>query len=134
MSVMLDRPEQIHMWVLLSRRSQLQLHEKGLKTPGLFKWLKDNLGITTRNARKARQELNDLIGELGGPEDPDTNFNVLIEAAFFPGKYLDDGIYPTMEEVESQYRAAFAGRADQIVIMRTLDEPRDPNGNVMEFC
>jgi hypothetical protein len=113
----------------------LKLQEKGLKTPGLFKWLKANLGITTTNARKARQELNDIIGDAGGPEDDDTNYHVLVEATLFPGKFIDRGIYDSMEVVETLYRHVGEARPGSLVVMRTLDAPRDMNPNiVMEYA
>lgn len=69
MSIVLDTPEQISMWVLLSRRSQLHLHAKGLRFPGLFASLKRDGLSNKRTAKGALADINKIIEAAGGPPD-----------------------------------------------------------------
>lgn len=69
MTIALDTPDQISMWVLLSRRAQCHLQIKGLSTPGLIKSMKRD-GLTDHSTAKgALADVNLIIESLGGPPD-----------------------------------------------------------------
>lgn len=117
----LDTPAQINMWVLLSRRSQLKLQGKGIKTKGLFTALKREVGITSRKWDVALLELNDIIGDAGGPEDPEVNYLVWIGQN---DTYIDRGIYGSLADVEAKF-AENVARGEQYVITRTFEDVRE---------
>jgi hypothetical protein len=96
----LDTPEQINMWVLLSRRSQLKLQMKGLKTPGIIKWCKENIGPECTTAAKALLRLNEVISENGGPYDKDQHVHVLMKSKPNSNYAADAGIFANMGAVE----------------------------------
>lgn len=100
MTIALDTPEQINMWVLLSRRARLKLQMKGLKTPGLLKWCKANIGPECTTAAKALTAVNELIAENGGPNDPDQNYIVAVDQ-YNSGIFADGGIMTEAEVMDN---------------------------------
>lgn len=131
MSIVLDTPEQINAWVLLSRISQCHLHMKGLKVPGLAKWLKANVpDITTeRTVRDMYPRLLDYCDTLGisAPGDEMCNYQVLIRGRN-DEIYLDYGIYPNLDVVAEEYGDDY--RQDLVIIMRTMEVVRPPDQNI----
>lgn len=126
MTIMIDTPDQINMWVLLSRRHQLKLHAKGYKVKGIFKWIETNLPAeylegAKRTALDYLMALNDYIGDLNGPEDDDVNYRLYLK---FTGGlhdlYVDHGVFATMSDVEAFYVSN--GRGREYMIGRTWDE------------
>lgn len=113
MTIILDTPEQINMWVLLSRRAQLWLQGKGLKTPGLFKWLSENGISASRKWDVALVDLNDYIGEMNGPEDDRMNYRLFLGFNAEPV-----GVFPSLEAIERFY---YEGNSGPYIINRTLD-------------
>jgi len=133
MTISLTTPKQINAWVLLSRRSQLKMHEAGLKTPGIFKWIETNLppeyleGVK-RTARDYRMALNDYIGDVDDtiPEDADVNFRLYLGVTGYPNMFADRGIFATMGEVAeyfNEYGIDAEGNPKPFVIHRTWDDP-----------
>jgi hypothetical protein len=126
----LDTPEQINMWVLLSRRAQLKLQMKGIKTPGIVKWCRKNVpgAETARTARDCIVPLEYLIAENGGPQDFSiVNVHVMLHRG---GVFLDRGIYSDMSEVEANSAFVEAYAKGRLEIVYTLDEPRDATGEM----
>lgn len=121
MTIMLDTPEQINAWVLLSRRHQLHLHLRGVKVPGIVKWCKANIPAeygTVTTAKNALAYLNDYIGDIGGiPEDEWCSFKLLIGPE--RGVYIIAGIFEDMAAVENEYYSQWNG--ESYVIGREYD-------------
>jgi hypothetical protein len=134
----LDTPEAINMWVLLSRRAQLKLWMNGMsrpaderkmyQTPGLVKWCKANIE-GAENARTARDcivPVEYAIASAGGPQDFSlVNVHVMRKAG---GLFHDRGIYADMSEVEANPTFVSLYERGLLEIVYTLDEPREPNG------
>lgn len=129
MSITLDTPEQINAWVLLSRISQCHLHLKGYKVNGLAAWLKRNVpDITTERTVKAMYpRLLDYCDTFGisAPGGEQCNYQILMTGGPLTGLYLDQGIVSSLAEVEANPTWAKAYGEDRLVIMRTMDEPRE---------
>jgi hypothetical protein len=128
MTITLDTPEQITMWVLLSRRSQLKMQMKGYRTNGLVKWCKANIP-GCENARTAKDCIVPVeyeIAERGGPHDYSiVNVHVMHNDA---GYFWDRGIYPNMDAVESNPFFVSQYQQGKLELVFTLEEPRDANG------
>lgn len=130
MSIMLDTPEQISMWVLLSRRSQLKLQLKGLKTLGLIKWCKANIEgcEKARTAKDCIVPVEYAIATAGGPQDFSiVNVHVMLERG---GVFFDRGIFPDMDAVEANPKFVDAYNSGRLEIVYTLDEPREANNEM----
>jgi hypothetical protein len=123
----LDTPEQINMWVLLSRRSQLKLQMKGIKTPGLVKWCKANIpgAEKARTAKDCVVPVEYAISEAGGPPDYSL-VNVHVMVRLQNGFFRDEGIFSTMAEVEAIDRLTTLYMQGRLELVYTLDEPRPP--------
>src|SRR5689334_4564089 len=70
-TIVLDTPAQISMWILLSRRHQLQLQLKGYRTAGLVKWCKANIpgAANARTAKDCVVPVEYAISQAGGEVD-----------------------------------------------------------------
>lgn len=132
MSIVLDTPEQINMWVLLSRRAQLKLQIKGIKTPGIIKWCKDNIGPECTTAKKALLRVNEVIAENGGPYDNDQHVLVAMSTDD-SGLYADAGIHPNMAAIEAIPEFVKAYGEGRLHLMLTNDDVRDSNRQVYIF-
>lgn len=126
----LDTPEQINAWVILSRISQAHLHMKGYTVKGLASWLKRNVP-ECENLRTVKQmypRLLDYAGEFGieAPGGEQCNYQVLrTPKAVLNGLYFDAGVVSSIEEVEANDLWAEDYADDRLVIIRTMDEPRE---------
>jgi hypothetical protein len=131
MTIALTTPAEINMWVLLSRRSQLKLQMKGIKTPGIIKWCKENLGPEATTSKRALLMLNDLISEQGGPNDPEQHVLVALASSPASTYAIDAGIYPNMEAVEAVESFTTAYRDGCLHIIHTSDDVRGPKAGLM---
>lgn len=126
MTIALTEPHQITMWVLLSRRAQLKLQAKGIKTPGLIKWCRENI----EGCEKARTwkdcvlPVEYAIAEGGGPQDFSI-VNVHVMRNLGGGTFSDLGIFNdmTVPEANEDWLRLYANGGLEIVY--TMDEPRD---------
>lgn len=126
MTISLDTPEQINMWVLLSRRHQIQLHLKGLKVKGLVACLKREFPeVNGRTAKDFIVPVEFAISEGGGEVDYKlVNVHVMLKRG---GLFFDRGIFASMDEAGTpENRELFAKGLIEAVLV--LDEPREPNG------
>lgn len=128
MTIVLDKPEQINMWILLSRRMQLKMQLHGMRTPGLVKWMKAHVE-GCENARTAKQcivPLEYLIASLDGPQDFSVvNIHVMYKAG---GLFHDQGIFNSPDDLHAGLQRAYA--AGKLEVVYTLDEPRESNGQI----
>ena len=112
MTTMLNTPEQINAWVLLSRRSQLHLHLQGVKVPGIVKWCKANIPAEYAPMNTAKQCLvafNDWVGDEGLlKEDQWCSYKLLIGPK--RGVYIVADIFPDMAAVEAEYYSNWNGQ------------------------
>lgn len=131
MTIVLETPAQIGMWVLLSRRGQLKLQLKGLKTAGLIKWCRENIEgcESARTARDCIVPLEFVISEAGGPADYSiVNIHVMEKTA--NGNFRDRGIYPDMASVEANAGNAALYLAGRLEVVLTLDDAREATGDL----
>jgi hypothetical protein len=63
--IILDTPEQINAWYVLSMYSRLRMQERGLKTPGLIRVLKERGYITKSTAKAAIPEFEAYMDSVG---------------------------------------------------------------------
>lgn len=131
MTTILDTPEQIQMWVLLSRRAQLKLQAKGLPTKGLIKWCKANIE-GCENARTWRDcvvPVETAIAMAGGPQDYSlVNVHVMFKTA--SDYFVDAGIFADMAEVEARPDFVEQYNDGNLEIVYTLEDPRPENGEM----
>lgn len=131
MSIVLDTPEQIGMWVLLSRRHQIQLQIKGIKTPGIVKWVKDNIdthGLNVRTAKDCVIPIEYAIAQAGGNVDYRlVNVHVLVNRG---GMLFDLGIYSDMSEVEAVPQFVRDYKDGNLEIVLTRSAPRPPTKDI----
>ena len=130
MSTILDTPSQINMWVLLSRRHQIQMHIKGLKTPGIVKWCRANIE-GAENARTASDcivPVESAIAMAGG----ETDFSLVnVHVMTNKGDYFkDEGIFNDMSEVEANAGFVANYAAGRLEIVYTLEDVRPANGQM----
>lgn len=64
-AIVLDSPEQINAWYVLSMYSRLIMQAKGYKTPGLIRVLKQRGYITKSTAAAAIPEMEAFMDECG---------------------------------------------------------------------
>ncbi len=126
MTIVLDTPEQINMWVLLSRRSQLKMHLAGFKVTNIVKACRRDVPgcEDARTALDCVVPVNYAISE-GGSEIDYSMVNVHVLVDNEDGTYVDNGIYSDMSGVEADpgFTALYAvGRLELIL---TLEEPRE---------
>lgn len=129
-TIALTTPAQINMWVLLSRRSQLKLHLKGYRVPGIVKACRRDVP-GCENARTAKDcvvPLEFAISEAGGTIDYSlVNVHVMRKAG---GMFHDRGIVSSMAEVEADPTLVSLYTRGMLEIVLTLDEPRAKNGEI----
>lgn len=129
MTIALDTPDQIAAWVLLSRRSQLKLQMKGLKTPGLVKWIRENVpgAENARTAKACVLPVETACANAG--IEPDWS-QVRAQAMRHMGRgvYLDLGVFENFDAMpEEWFKMAQDG---SIVVQLTTDEVRERNGEL----
>jgi hypothetical protein len=127
----LDTPEQKNMWVLLSRRHQIQLQLKGLKTPGLVKWCKANIpgAEKARTAKDCIVPVEYAISQAGGEVDYGlVNVQVLVKRM---GLLFDAGIFSDIFVVEMVPAFIRDYQEGRLEIVLTLDEPRKATNEIM---
>lgn len=126
MTIALDTPEQIAMWVLLSRRHQLQSQMKGIKTPGLIKWCQANIEGAGRTAKSCVVPVEYAISQAGGEVDYNlVNLHVMYRQG---GLFHDQGIFSHPDDMHEGLKRAY--EAGRLEIVLTLDEPRESNRQV----
>lgn len=127
-SIILDTPEQISMWVLLSRRHQIKMHLAGYPVKGLAAALRRELGDHGRYVRDYIVPVEFAISEAGGEIDY-SRVNVHVMQCTMPGIFHDRGVFASMDDAGTpENRALFAKGALEVVL--TLEEPREPNSQV----
>lgn len=126
MAIVLDTPEQINMWILLSRRAQLKLQAKGYPTKGLVKWCKANIEgcEDARTWRDCVLPVENAIALGDGPQDF-TLINVHVMTVLSDDLFVDKGIFPDMASVEKVPEFVDAWNKGNLELVYTLDEPRD---------
>jgi hypothetical protein len=135
-TIVLDTPEQIQMWVLLSRRAQLKLWLKGegtenpgfYQTKGLIKWCRVHIPgcESARRARDCIVPVENAIVFAGGPQD----FSIVnVHVMEVSGDYfLDRGVFPDMSAVEAEPALVELYNLGLLELVYTMDAPREPNG------
>lgn len=128
MTIVLDTPKQINMWVLLSRRGQIKMHLKGYTQPGLAKCLKAMYPEVGGRMVKDFVVANEFaIGEGGAEIDYSiVNVHVMMNRG---GLFFDRGIYSDMDEASTPEHAELYAKG-RLEIVLTLEEPRVANGEV----
>lgn len=129
-TIVLDTPNQINAWVLLSRRGQLKLQQKGLKTPGLIKWCRENIPGCER-ARVARDcivPVEYALSQIGADVDYSVvNCHVMVQS--MSGIFHDRGVFANPDDAKTpELLAAFKNGNLEMVL--TLDDVREPNGQI----
>jgi len=122
----IDTPEGINMWVLLSRRHQIQLHLKGLAVKGLVACLKREFPeVKGRTAKDFIVPVEHAISQAGGDVDYKlVNVHVMLSRG---GLFFDRGIFESMDAAGTpENRELFAKGLLEVVL--TMEEPREPNG------
>lgn len=124
MSIVLDTPEQINMWVLLSRRHQIQLHLKGMTVKGLAASLKRTFpDVGSRYVKDYVIPVEFAISERGGQVDYNlVNVHVMLKRG---GMFHDRGVYNDPDaalNTHPEFGPAFA--KGQLEVVLTTDEPR----------
>lgn len=128
MTVILDTPAQISLWVLLSRRHQIQMHLKGYPIRGLAAALKREFPGQGRYVKDFIVPVEFAISEKGGEVDYKL-VNVHIMEVVSDGVFADRGIFATMDEAGTpENRALFAKGAIEAAL--TVEAPREPNGQM----
>lgn len=125
MTIILDTPEQISAWVLLSRRSQVQLHLKGLKVKGILSALKRDFGDHGNRVANYVLPIEEAAAAAGIANDWKlVNLHVMVQAA--PNYYTDEGIYNSdveaMDAIEGLAEMVADGGA---VVVLTQEPCRD---------
>jgi hypothetical protein len=134
MSTVIDTPEGIAMWVLLSRRGQVQMHLKGLKVKGILSALKRDIGDYGNRVANYVVPIEFAISEAGGNVDYRlVNVHLMTKQhdAIFGEVFVDHGIYSDMDEAGTpENRDLFARGLLECVL--TEDAPREPNGQIFQ--
>lgn len=127
-TIVLDTPDQISMWVLLSRRHQIRMHLKGHPIKGLAKCLKREFPeVGGRLVKDYVVPVEFAISEAGGDVDYSlVNVHVMLSRG---GMFFDRGIYSDMDAAGTpENREAFAKGLLEVVL--TMEEPREANGEI----
>lgn len=130
MSITLDTPEQIAMWVLLSRRSQLKMQMKGIKVPGIVKWCRENIEgcESARTARDCVIPVEYAIAAAGGPQDfTIVNVHVMLN---FGGLFWDQGVFSDMSQVEQNPTWVKAYERGMLEVVYTMEASRPSNKQI----
>jgi hypothetical protein len=128
---MLDTPAGINMWVMLSRRHQVQMHLKGLKVKGIMAALRRDFGDHGNRVANYIVPIESEIGMAGGIVDYNL-VNVHVMQRVDDSLFMDCGIFANMNEVEAFPGLVEAYSLGQLEIVYTLDEPRQPNGKAYQ--
>src|SRR6478735_9179787 len=128
MTIVLDTPEQINMWVLLSRRSQVQAHLKGYKVKGIIAALKRDIPgcENIRYVKDAVVPIEFAIANAGGNVDYRL-VNVHVLKVESKGVFVDLGIYNDMSEVEANDKFVSLYARGRLEIVLTEDDVRPAN-------
>lgn len=127
-SIILDTPEQISAWVLLSRRSQVQMHLKGYKVKGILSALKRDFGDHGSRVANYVLPIEEAAAAAGIRNDWKlVNLHVMVGAGH--NYYTDEGIYNSDTEAMDAIEGLAGMVANGIaVVVLTLDACREPNG------
>lgn len=131
MSFSLDTPEEINMWVLLSRRAQVKMHMRGMEVPGLMSWIRSNIegAESIRTVREGIVPLEYAIVSAGGPQDfTFVNVHVMVET--MQGIYKDMGIVADMGAVETNPDWVTYYQQGRLELVYTLDDVRPANDEI----
>lgn len=124
----LDTPQQISMWVLLSRRHQIQLHLKGLTVRGLAASLKRDFPGQGRNVKDFIVPVEFAISEAGGEVDYKL-VNIHIMEALPSGVFVDMGVFNSPKDAAAENAGIAAlGMAGRLECVLTTEAVRPPNG------
>jgi hypothetical protein len=140
MTIVIDTPAGINAWILMSRVSQCHLHMKGMKVPGLAKWMKNNIpDVTTERTVKDMyprlldycQSVGVEFSEDGNGIHEECNYQVLLTAhTYHPlfGLYMDQGVYNKMSDVAAVWSDEHA--QGRVVIVRTMEDVRGKDSSI----
>lgn len=126
----LDKPEQISMWVLVSRRHQVQMHLKGLTQKGIIAALKRDIGNNGNRVKDYVVPIEFAISEAGGQVDYKL-VNVHICEILGNGLFKDLGVFPDPDHAAENAGIMALHMAGRLEIMLTTDEPREATGQLM---
>jgi hypothetical protein len=138
MTIALTTPEQIGMWVLLSRRHQLKLHLKGYPVKGLVAWFKRNLpegegGKPVRTAKDCIVPIEHAISAAGGEVDYSW-VNMQVFEKVREDVLQDLGVYNSPDDIGEDSPLAQMYRAGRLEIVLTTQDVRPPNGNLYQLA
>lgn len=126
MTIVLDKPEQINAWVLMSRISQCHIHMQGYPVKGLHKWLVKNVpdAAGTRTVKDAYPRLLDYCDTFGvtAPGGERCHYQVLVKTL---GLYHDRGVFASMADIEANDAIVARYAEGRVVILRTMGAVRD---------
>lgn len=129
----IDTPAGINMWVLLSRRRQIQMHLRGLTVKGLAATLKREFpDVGGRYVKDFIVPVEFAISQAGGEVDYKL-VNVHICEKLPNGLFQDMGIYPDLDTAGNQAGVKalwFAGRIECIL---TTEDVRDADGRLLQM-
>lgn len=123
MSTVIDTPEGINLWVLLSRRGQIKMHQKGYAVKGLAACLRRELGDHGRYVKDYIVPVEFAISEAGGNVDYSL-VNVHVMQRLENGYFLDRGVFDSIDAAGTpENRRMFAAGTLEVVL--TTDPVRD---------
>lgn len=65
MAIVLDKPEQISAWYILSMHSRCKMQMRGLKSPGLIRVLNERGFTNKKTAKGAKADLERIMDQHG---------------------------------------------------------------------
>lgn len=126
---MLDTPAGVNMWVLLSRRHQVQMHLKGYKVKGIMVALKREFGNLGSRVKDYVVPIETAISMAGGEADYRL-VNVHVMKRIDDTLFIDSGIFSNMAEVEALPELVEAYGLGQLEIVFTNEDTRPENGGL----
>lgn len=130
-SIVLDKPDQITMWVLLSRRAQVKMHLAGFKVKGILGALRRDIPgcENIRRVVDAVVPIEFAISKAGGKVDYRL-VNVHVMERTSNNLFQDLGVYSNTDEVHENAYAFALYMANRLELVLTLDDPRPANGEL----
>ena len=131
MTIVLDKPEQISAWVLLSRRHQIQLHLKGYTQKGLLKSVNQTLGTNYHRVKDLVVPVEFALSQAGVEIDYKlVNINML-EIVRPNEVFQDMGIYDSPADITPDSYLGKMYAAGRMEVVLTTEAVRPPNGNLL---
>lgn len=129
-TIVLDTPAQISMWVLLSRRHQVQLHMKGLKVKGIMACLKREFGDHGNRVANYVLPIEHAIANAGGEVDYKlVNVHVMVNRG---GMLFDRGVFANMDDAGTDTHKMWHEEGI-LALQLTSEDVREANGEIYVF-